>query len=105
MITLDFGKHKGLDFYQTPKNYQEWLYSQDFFQAKLTEQRKKQTFLVLEDFQDFNCDGRGNFIVKKGTILRWEKQYLSWTYYKNENNETVIIRGWFNNVKLELVNE
>ena len=105
MITLDFGKHKGLDFYQTPKNYQEWLFSQDFFQSKLKEQKRKQTYIVLEDFEDFNCDGRGNFIVPKGTILRWDKQYLSWTYYKNEKDETVIIRGFQNGAKLELINE
>jgi len=30
---LKFGKYKGQDFYSTPKSYQNWLISQDWFKA------------------------------------------------------------------------
>lgn len=30
-MTLKFGKHKGQNFYETPKNYQSWLLSQAWF--------------------------------------------------------------------------
>jgi uncharacterized protein (DUF3820 family) len=30
---LKFGKYKGQDFYSTPKSYQNWLLSQDWFKA------------------------------------------------------------------------
>lgn len=30
---LKFGKYKGLEFSSTPKNYQEWLLSQDWFKV------------------------------------------------------------------------
>jgi hypothetical protein len=30
-MILKFGKHKGQDFYNTPKSYQDWLSNQDWF--------------------------------------------------------------------------
>ena len=30
-MILKFGKHKGQDFYNTPKSYQDWLSKQDWF--------------------------------------------------------------------------
>jgi uncharacterized protein (DUF3820 family) len=30
---LKFGKYKGQNFYSTPKSYQNWLISQDWFKA------------------------------------------------------------------------
>ena len=30
-MILKFGKHKGQNFYETPKSYQSWLLAQDWF--------------------------------------------------------------------------
>ena len=32
-MILKFGKHKGQNFYNTPKSYQDWLLSQNWFKA------------------------------------------------------------------------
>ena len=32
-MTLKFGKHKGQQFKNTPKSYQDWLLKQDWFKA------------------------------------------------------------------------
>ena len=32
-FTLKFGKHKGMQFLSTPKSYQQWLLSQDWFKV------------------------------------------------------------------------
>ena len=36
-FTLRFGKHKGQLFLSTPKNYQDWLLSQDWFKLPTSE--------------------------------------------------------------------
>jgi len=39
IMILTFGKHKGQDFNNTPKSYQAWLMSQDWF--KMTSKPKE----------------------------------------------------------------
>ena len=36
-FTLKFGKHKGQQFQDTPKSYQNWLLSQDWFKMPKNE--------------------------------------------------------------------
>lgn len=36
-MILKFGKHKGQNFYNTPKSYQNWLLSQDWFNMPKSE--------------------------------------------------------------------
>lgn len=37
-FTLKFGKHKGENFLNTPKAYQEWLLKQDWFKAPINDE-------------------------------------------------------------------
>ena len=105
-MIIDFGKHKGQSFDSVPANYKSWLMQQDFFIQKLRDFKKTQRYIVMEDFEDFNSDSIGNYTVKKGTILKWTMQYLTWTYYENELGQTVIVRGWSNpdSGKIQLIN-
>ena len=38
-FTLKFGKYKGKEFLSTPKSYQTWLITQDWFKVPSTEEK------------------------------------------------------------------
>ena len=41
-MILKFGKHKGQNFYNTPKSYQDWLLAQDWFKMPKAQPLHKQ---------------------------------------------------------------
>ena len=41
-MILKFGKHKGSNFYNTPKSYQNWLLKQEWFKIENTKPLHKQ---------------------------------------------------------------
>jgi hypothetical protein len=69
---LKFGKHKGMEFKNTPKSYQDWLLSQDWFKESREYNDNRKCccggFKALPTDVDcgVNCDWRyeGKTIIK-----------------------------------------
>lgn len=61
-FTLKFGKHKGMQFLSTPKSYQQWLLSQDWFKVPtvLTELQQAQKNISQLSGQLCGWDGHSS---------------------------------------------
>jgi hypothetical protein len=78
-FSLAFGKHKGKMFLDTPKSYQEWLLSQEWFKVPTPSQAKYDVIrkFVLE------------YRIGMGRVYEIVMHGLSWDeaeQYKNEMN-------------------
>ncbi len=67
-FTLKFGKHKGQQFLSTPKSYQTWLLSQDWFKAPSSEAR----YDVVRKFTSEYARGMGRRYERVVLNLTWE---------------------------------
>lgn len=54
-FTLKFGKYKGQEFLSTPINYQNWLLSQDWFKAPVTNKLE----LIRKEMSQLNKSLKG----------------------------------------------
>lgn len=68
-FTLKFGKHKGEQFLNTPKSYQEWLLNQDWFKAPKNEVR----YDVVRKFVKEYAIGMGQRYEIVDFNLTWEQ--------------------------------
>ena len=65
-FTLKFGKHKGEQFLNTPKSYQEWLLKQEWFKVPNTDSLT----IAQKQFSDANKKlGSWNGYSKKGEAV------------------------------------
>ena len=68
-FTLKFGKHKGEQFLNTPKSYQTWLLSQDWFKAPSSQAR----YDVVRKFTSEYARGMGRRYERVVLNLTWEQ--------------------------------
>lgn len=54
-MILKFGKHKGQNFYNTPKSYQSWLLSQNWFKMPKSQ---KPLHMQLSGWDGYNQRGQ-----------------------------------------------
>lgn len=66
---LKFGKHKGEQFLNTPKSYQEWLLNQDWFKEPKSEAR----YDVVRKFVKEYAIGMGQRYERVEFNLTWEQ--------------------------------
>ena len=73
-FTLKFGKHKGEQFLNTPKSYQTWLLSQDWFKAPSSQAK----YDVVRKFTSDYAMGMG---------IRYERVVFNLTWEQAENEK------------------
>ena len=66
-FTLKFGKHKGQMFSTTPKSYQDWLLSQDWFKAPKSEDRMPK---ISTSWNGYSRRGQ----AQEWAVFEWEKR-------------------------------
>lgn len=66
-FTLKFGKYKGKNFFDTPKSYQDWLLSQDWFKLPTIEEKMPK---ISKSWNGFSRKGE----AQESAVFEWEKR-------------------------------
>lgn len=64
---LRFGKYKGLNFESTPKSYQDWLTSQDWFNLPTNEEKMPK---ISNYWDGYSRKGE----AQEWAVFEWEKR-------------------------------
>jgi len=66
-FTLKFGKYKGKEFLSTPKSYQTWLITQDWFKVPSTEEKMPK---ISSSWNGYSRKGE----AQEWAVFEWEKR-------------------------------
>ena len=66
-FTLKFGKYKGEQFSNTPKSYQDWLLSQNWFKVPSNEEKMPS---ISKSWNGYSKKGQ----AQEWAVFEWEKR-------------------------------